>query len=71
MEQEGQGIHEPLYQVWAENTETGALEPVPFFPRVMQATAEEYAATMRKMIALGKERRYSNPKALLHLATLQ
>lgn len=58
---------EPLYQVWAEETATGKLVVVPFFPRIAQEVAEEWAATMRAMIALGKEKRYSNPRALLHI----
>lgn len=60
---------EPLYQVWAEETKTGQLVPVPMFPRVMKETAEELAATMKEMILLGHEKRYANPQALIHLAS--
>lgn len=59
---------EPLYQVWAEETETGKLVPVPFFPRIGRESAEEFASLMRQMIAQGKETRYSQPQAVLHLA---
>lgn len=58
---------EPLYQVWAIEVATGNLVPVPFFPRIAKQVAEEFALTMRLMIAQGKEKRYSDPKALLHI----
>ena len=61
---------EPLYQVWATEVETGNQVPMPFFPRVMKEVAEEYAATVRMMIATGKEKRYSDPMAVLHLGIL-
>ena len=61
---------EPLYQVWATDVETGKPVAVPFFPRIQKEVAEELAATMRMQIALGKEKRYSDPKALLHLGGL-
>lgn len=57
----------PLYQVWATDVKTGKLVVVPFFPRIAKEVAEEYAATMRLMIAAGKEKRYSDPQALIHL----
>ena len=59
---------EPLYQVWATDTETGKPVPVPYFPRMRQDVVEEFAATMRMMIAAGKEKRYSNPEALRHIS---
>ena len=62
---------EPLYQVWAEETDTGKLVAVPYFPRAMQQAAEEWASLMRQMIAQGKEKRYSNPQARLHLGNLK
>lgn len=58
---------EPLYQVWAVDTTTGKPVAVPFFPRMAKEPVEEFAATMRMMIAQGKEKRYSDPKAVLHL----
>lgn len=58
---------EPLYQVWAIERASGKLVAVPFFPRIAKAVAEEFAATMRIQIALGKETRYSDPEALLHI----
>lgn len=61
---------EPLYQVWATDVKTGKPVAVPFFPRIKKEVAEEYAATMRMMIAQGKEKRYSDPKAVLHLGGL-
>ena len=61
---------EPLYQVWATEIETGKLVAVPFFPRMKKEVIEEYTATMRMMIAQGKEKRYSNPEAVLHLGGL-
>jgi len=61
---------EPLYQVWAVETKTGKPVPVPFFPRMKKEVVEEYAATMRMQIALGNEKRYSDPKAVLHLGDL-
>lgn len=61
---------ELLYQVWATETATGQLVAVPFFPRVAKEVAEEYAATMKGMISLGKEKRYSDPHALPHLSVL-
>ncbi len=64
------GFKEPLYQVWAEEVGTGRLVAVPCFPRVMKEVADEYASTMRMMIAQGKEKRYSSPQVLLHLGNL-
>jgi len=61
---------EPLFQVWATETKTGQLVAVPFFPRVMKEVAEEYVATMKSMISLGKEKRYADPQALPHLGTI-
>jgi hypothetical protein len=58
---------EPLYQVWATERATGNLVVVPFFPRIAKEIAEEYASTMRLMIAQGNEKRYSDPQALLHM----
>ena len=61
---------EPLYQVWATETKTGKLVPVPYFPRAMKPVAEEWVSLMKQAIASGKYTAYSDPKALLHLATL-
>jgi len=58
---------EPLYQVWATETKTGQLVPMPMFPRVMLETAEEYVSTVKAMISTGKEKRYTEPQALRHL----
>lgn len=60
---------EPLYQVWATETKTGQLVPVPMFPRVMKEVADEYVGTMESMIKLGHEKRYADPQALVHLAS--
>ena len=60
---------EQLFEVWAEETETGKLVQVPFFPRIGQESAEEFAGLMRKMIAEGKEKRYSNPQTVPHIRT--
>lgn len=60
----------PLYQVWATEVQTGQLVAVPFFPRVMQEVADEYVATMKSMISLGKEKRYVEPQALPHLGMI-
>lgn len=61
---------EPLYQVWAEETATGKLVAVPFFPRMGKDAVEEFASLMREQIAKGKETRYSKPEAVLHLGNL-
>lgn len=55
---------EPLYQVCAENTQTGQLMVIPFFPKVSQPAATGFADTVAKMIACGKEKRFANPRAL-------
>lgn len=60
---------EPLYQVWAIELATKKLVPVPFFPRIAKEVAEEFASNMRMMIAAGKEKRYSDPQALVHIKT--
>ena len=61
---------EPLYQVWAEDTETGQLVVVPYFPRIAQAVAEEWVGLMNQAISSGKLKKYANPKAILHLGNL-
>lgn len=66
---EDQIKREPLYQVWATETKTGQLVAVPFFPRVMKQVADEYVSTMDSMIKLGKETRYAEPQALVHLSS--
>lgn len=58
---------EPLYQVWATETKTGQLVAVPMFPRVIKESAENFVQTMKDQIALGNEKRYVEPQALLHL----
>jgi len=54
----------PLYQVCAENTQTGQLMAIPFFPKVNQTAATILADTVARMIACGKEKRFANPRAL-------
>lgn len=66
---EDQVKHEPLYQVWAIETKTGNLVPFPFFPRVMKDVADEYVSTVKSMIVAGHEKRYTEPQALIHLAS--
>ena len=61
---------DPLYQVWAIRTDTGELAVVPYFPRVIQEAADEFVSTMRTQIALGNEKRFTEPQALAHLSTL-
>lgn len=56
-----------LYQVWATETKTGKLVAVPFFPRVIQEAAVKFVADMNSQIRKGREKRYADPVALLHL----
>lgn len=71
MQLDEQGIkREQLFEVWAERTDTGQLVQVPFFPRIGHEAAEEFASLMRKMIAEGKEKRFSNPQLVPHLGKL-
>lgn len=58
---------EPLYQVWATETKTGQLVAVPMFPRMIKEAAENFVQTMKDQIALGNEKRFVEPQALLHL----
>lgn len=58
---------EPLYQVWAIETKTGNMVPMPQFPRIGKEQAEEWAALVRTHISNGNVKNYSDPKALLHL----
>lgn len=59
---------EQLYQVWAIETATGNLVPFPYFPRIGKEAADELLATLKAMIASGKEKRYTEPQSLPHLA---
>jgi hypothetical protein len=61
---------EPLYQVWAIDTKTGQLVPVPFFPRVMKRTAEEWVSLMKMAIATRDYKDFADPRALLHMGNL-
>ena len=65
MEQET--LKEPLYQVWAIERKTNQLVPVRYFPRMKQQVVEEYAALVNKMVKEGKEKRYADARALLHI----
>lgn len=56
-----------LYQVWATETKTGQLVAVPFFPRVMQEAALKFVQDMNSQIRKGREKRYADPVAMLHL----
>lgn len=67
IDQEDQIKNEPLYQVWATEIQSGKLVPMPMFPRVMKDVADEYASTVRMMIAAGKETRYKDPESILYL----
>lgn len=58
---------EDLYQVWATETNTGQLVVVPMFPRVAKEAAEQFVETMQNMISTGKEKRYADPQALMHM----
>ena len=58
---------EPLYQVWATETKTGQLVPVPFFPRAIKDAVTVFQLEMRRMIREGKEKRYADPQVLVHL----
>lgn len=60
---------EQLYQLWAEETKTGKLVPVPMFPRMCKEAVDGFAETMRTMIAAGKVRNYTNPQVLAHIST--
>lgn len=66
---DNQTKREPLYQVWATETKTGNLVAVPYFPRAMKEVTEEWVATMKGMIALGNEKRFTDPQSLVHLAS--
>lgn len=66
---EDQVKREPLYQVWVIENKTGALIPFPFFPRVMKDVADEYVGVIKSMISTGKEKRYTEPQALVHMAS--
>lgn len=55
---------DPLYQVWATERETGKMVPVPFFPKVIAEAADVFVGKMAEMIAVGKERRYIDPRAV-------
>ena len=66
-DQDDQKKHEPLYQVWVTEVETGKFIPCPCFPRMMKEVVDEFASTMRLMIAAGKEKRYADPQSLLYI----
>ena len=57
-------VRELLYQVCAENTQTGQLMVIPCFPKVSKTAATILADTVANMIACGKEKRFANPRAL-------
>jgi len=59
---------EPLYQVWATETKTGNLVPMPFFPRIEKGQAEVWAQLARDKIREGKLKEYSDPHIALHLS---
>lgn len=59
-----------LYQVWGIRKADGNFVPLPMFPRVMKEVADEYVATVKSMINLGKETRFTEPQALLSLGNL-
>ena len=56
-----------FYQLWVEENKTGELIPCPFFPRAVKELVDEWADTVRLMIAGGKEKRFSNPQVLRHV----
>ena len=58
---------EPLYQVWAIETKTGNMVPMPYFPRIAKEQAEEWVALVREHIMNGNVKDWSDPQALLHL----
>lgn len=40
------------------------MVPVPFFPKVIAEAADVFVGKMAEMIAVGKERRYIDPRAV-------
>lgn len=61
---------EPLYQVWATETKTGKMVPIPHFPRIGKEQAEAWAALVREHIDKGNVKDYADPKAVIHLGQL-
>jgi len=59
---------EQLYQVWAEETATGRLIPVPAFPRMGKEAVDMFAETIRSLIACGKLKTYANPQVVPHIS---